>query len=49
MRHWCEYNKIVPDQMIDTTDPDMLHQNDWSTLRVSLAPCEAIATPREQT
>jgi hypothetical protein len=50
MRHWYEYNRIVPDQMIDTTDPDKLHQNDWSTLRVSLALCEAIATaPRAQT
>lgn len=44
MQHWSEYNNICPDQMIDTTDPDKLHQNDWSTRRVSLALCEAIAT-----
>ena len=44
MRHWYEFNGTGPDQMIDTTDPDKLHQNDWSTLRVSLALCEAIAT-----
>jgi hypothetical protein len=44
MQHWCEYNHIAVEQMLDRTDPDKLHQNDWSTLRVSQALCKAITT-----
>ena len=30
--------------MLDPTDPDRLHQSDWSTRRVAQALCEAITT-----
>jgi hypothetical protein len=42
MQHWYEHNNIGVEQMLDTTDPDKLHQNDWSTLRVSQALRDAI-------
>jgi hypothetical protein len=42
MRHWHVHNKIGLDQMLDPTDPDQLHQNDWSTLRVAQVLCDAI-------
>ena len=43
MRHWHVQNSIGFDQMLDPTDiPDKLHQNDWSTQRISLALCGAI-------
>ena len=43
MRHWHVQNDIPFDRMIDPTDPDKLHQSDWSTQRVSVALCEAIS------
>jgi hypothetical protein len=42
MQHWYEHDNIGVEQMLDTTDPDKLHQNDWSTLRVSQALRDAI-------
>jgi hypothetical protein len=43
MRHWHVHNNISFEQMLDPTDPDKLHQSDWSTLRVSVALRDAIA------
>jgi len=37
MRHWHVQNNVSLEQLIDTGDPDKLHQNDWSTQQVSLA------------
>jgi GDSL-like lipase/acylhydrolase family protein len=42
MRHWHVHNDIGLDRMIDPTDPDRLHQSDWSTLRVAQALRDAI-------
>jgi hypothetical protein len=42
MRHWHVHNNIGLDRMFDPTDPDKLHQSDWSTLRFAQALCEAI-------
>ncbi len=42
MRHWHVHNDIALDWMFDPTDPDKLHQSDWSTRRVSQALCQAI-------
>lgn len=42
MRHWHVHDNVSLDQMIDRTDPDQLHQSDWSTQRVSLALRDAI-------
>jgi hypothetical protein len=42
MRHWHIDNGIALDRMFDPTDPDKLHQSDWSTRRVSQALCQAI-------
>jgi hypothetical protein len=42
MRHWQVHNNVSFEQMLDPTDPDKLHQSDWSTLRVSLALRDAI-------
>ena len=42
MRHWHVQNGISLEQLIDTSDPDKLHQNDWSTQQVSLALKNAI-------
>jgi hypothetical protein len=43
MRHWHQYNNISVDQFFDPSDSqDKLHQNDWTTLRVSKALCDAI-------
>jgi hypothetical protein len=43
MRHWHRYNNISVDQFFDPSDSqDKLHQNDWTTLRVSKALCDAI-------
>ncbi len=42
MRHWHVQNNVSLDQMIDPTDPDQLHQSDWSTQQVSLALRDAI-------
>src|SRR4051794_8234570 len=43
MRHWHIQNEIPFDRMLDPTDPDKLHQSDWSTQRISVALCEAIS------
>jgi len=37
MRHWHVHNNIGFDRMFDPTDPDKLHQSDWSTRRFSQA------------
>jgi hypothetical protein len=42
MRHWHVHNDIGLDRMHDPTDPDRLHQSNWSTRRVAQALCEAI-------
>jgi len=42
MRHWHVQNNVSLEQMIDPTDPDQLHQSDWSTQQVSLALKNAI-------
>ncbi len=42
MRHWHVQNDVAFSQMLDPTDPDQLHQNDWSTLQISKALCDAI-------
>jgi hypothetical protein len=42
MRHWHVHNNIGLDRMIDPTDPDKLHQSDWSTLRFAQALRDAI-------
>jgi hypothetical protein len=42
MRHWHVHDNIALDRMHDLTDPDKLHQSDWSTRRVAQALCEAI-------
>jgi len=43
MRHWHVHNNVSFEQMLDRTDDAKLHQNDWSTLRVSVALRDAIA------
>jgi hypothetical protein len=43
MRHWHVHNNIGLDRMIDPTDPDKLHQSDWSTLRFAQTLRDAIA------
>jgi len=43
MRHWHVQNDIPFERMLDPTDPDKLHQSDWSTRRISVALCEAIS------
>jgi hypothetical protein len=42
MRHWHVDNKIGLDRMIDPSDPDRLHQSDWSTQRIAQALRDAI-------
>ncbi|MBH5367338.1 SGNH/GDSL hydrolase family protein [Bradyrhizobium glycinis] len=42
MRHWHVHNNVSFEQLIDPSDPDKLHQNDWSTQQVSLALKNAI-------
>ena len=42
MRHWHVHNNIGFDRMIDPTDPDRLHQSDWSTQRIAQALRDAI-------
>ena len=42
MRHWHVHNDIALDRMFDPTDPDKLHQSNWSTRRVAQALCQAI-------
>lgn len=43
MRHWHVQNDIPFERMIDPTDPDKLHQSDWTTQRIAIALCEAIS------
>jgi lysophospholipase L1-like esterase len=42
MRYWHVQNHIGLDRMIDPTDPDQLHQSDWSTQRIAQALGDAI-------
>ena len=42
MRHWHVHNNIGLGRFFDPTDPDKLHQSDWSTLLVAKALCGAI-------
>ncbi|MGO8912576.1 MAG: SGNH/GDSL hydrolase family protein [Bradyrhizobium sp.] len=42
MRHWHVHNDVGLDQFFDPTDPDKLHQSDWSTRLVAKALSEAI-------
>lgn len=42
MRHWHVHDNIGFDRMFDPTDPDKLHQSDWSTLRFAQALRDAI-------
>ena len=42
MRHWHVQNNVSFEQLLDPTDPDKLHQSDWSTLQISKALCTAI-------
>jgi hypothetical protein len=42
MRHWHVHNGISFERMLDRTDGDKLHQSDCSTLRFSVALCDAI-------
>ena len=45
MRHWHVQNNVSFERLIDPTDSqDKLHQSDWSTQRMSIALCEAIAS-----
>jgi hypothetical protein len=37
MRHWHIHNNVALADMIDQSDGDQLHQNDWSTMQVSKA------------
>jgi GDSL-like Lipase/Acylhydrolase family len=42
MRHWHIHNNVALNQMIDPTDPDQLHQSDWSMLQFAKALCSAL-------
>jgi hypothetical protein len=42
MRHWHVHQDIGLDCMFDPSDPDRLHQSDWSTRRIAQALCHAI-------
>jgi hypothetical protein len=42
MRHWHIHNNVALADMIDPTDPDKLHQSDWSSMEVSKALLTAI-------
>jgi GDSL-like Lipase/Acylhydrolase family len=42
MRHWHVQNEIGFDRIFDPTDPDKLHQSDWSTRRLAQALRDAI-------
>jgi hypothetical protein len=46
MRHWHVHNNVGLNQFFDPTDPDKLHQSDWSTLLVAKALSEAITKAR---
>jgi hypothetical protein len=42
MRHWHVHNNVSFDRMFDPTDPDRLHQSDWSTQRMAQVLRDAI-------
>ncbi|MFB9264187.1 SGNH/GDSL hydrolase family protein [Bradyrhizobium erythrophlei] len=42
MRHWHVHNNISFERMLDPTDPQLLHQNDASTQRLSRGLCDTI-------
>jgi hypothetical protein len=42
MRHWHVHNHVSFERMLDPTDPDKLHQSDWSTFRFSVALRDAV-------
>ncbi len=42
MRHWHVHNNMGLDRFFDPTDPDKLHQSDWSTLLTAKALGDAI-------
>jgi hypothetical protein len=42
IRHWHVHNNVSLDRFFDPTDPDKLHQSDWSTLQFAKALCGAI-------
>jgi hypothetical protein len=42
MRHWHVHNNVALADMIDPTDSDKLHQNEWSTTQISKALFTAI-------
>jgi hypothetical protein len=42
MRHWHVHNNIGFERLLDPTDPDRLHQSDWSTQRISQVLRDAI-------
>ncbi len=42
MRHWHVHNDVGLDRFFDHTDPDKLHQSDWSTLLTAKALSDAI-------
>lgn len=37
MRHWHIHNNVALADLVDPSDGDVLHQNDWSTMQVSKA------------
>lgn len=37
MRHWHIHNNVPLADMVDSSDPDQLHQSDWSMMQVSKA------------
>jgi hypothetical protein len=42
MRHWHVHNNVGLDRFFDPTDPDKLHQSDWSTFLTAKALSDAI-------
>ncbi len=42
MRHWHVHNNIAFERMLDPTDPQLLHQSDASTQRLSRGLCDTI-------
>jgi lysophospholipase L1-like esterase len=49
MRQWHEIEKFSFDTMVDPTDPNRLHQSDYSAQRVAFELCEAIAAAAART
>jgi hypothetical protein len=42
MRHWHIHDNVSLNRFFDLTDPDKLHQSNWSTLQVAKALSAAI-------